>query len=58
MTLLIKIHTAKSDSPAEVIMDEYSPKRHDIAELKYLCNSLNRDAILNLQKQIHTGLMI
>ncbi|NHX34423.1 Hha toxicity attenuator, partial [Escherichia coli] len=31
-------------------MDEYSPKRHDIAELKYLCNSLNRDAILSLQK--------
>ncbi|MBP6123258.1 MULTISPECIES: Hha toxicity modulator TomB [Providencia] len=31
-------------------MDEYSPKKHDIAELKYLCNSLNRDAILSLQK--------
>ncbi|MEQ5127538.1 Hha toxicity modulator TomB [Providencia sp. wls1943] len=31
-------------------MDEYSPKKHDIAELKYLCNSLNRDAISSLQK--------
>lgn len=34
----------------EVIMDEYSPKKHDIAELKYLCNSLNRDAISSLLK--------
>lgn len=31
-------------------MDEYSPKNYDISELKYLCNSLNREAMLSLQK--------
>ncbi|MCW2256163.1 hha toxicity modulator TomB [Providencia alcalifaciens] len=31
-------------------MDEYSPKNYDISELKYLCNSLNREAISSLQK--------
>ncbi|HBL8835766.1 TPA: Hha toxicity attenuator, partial [Enterobacter hormaechei] len=24
-------------------MDEYSPKRHDIAQLKFLCESLYHD---------------
>lgn len=31
-------------------MDEYSPKNYDISELKYLCNSLNREAISSLLK--------
>lgn len=29
-------------------MDEYSPKRHDIAQLKYLCESLYHDCLANL----------
>lgn len=31
-------------------MDEYSPKNYDISELKYLSNSLNREAISSLHK--------
>ncbi|MEI9714722.1 Hha toxicity modulator TomB [Moellerella wisconsensis] len=31
-------------------MDEYSPRYYDTAELKYLCDSLNNDAILSLHK--------
>ncbi|MDU1923293.1 MAG: Hha toxicity attenuator, partial [Enterobacter sp.] len=26
-------------------MDEYSPKRHDIAQLKFLCESLYHDCL-------------
>ncbi|MCS3431915.1 Hha toxicity modulator TomB [Klebsiella sp. BIGb0407] len=34
-------------------MDEYSPKRHDIAQLKFLCESLQRDCLLNLDSSNH-----
>jgi hha toxicity modulator TomB len=29
-------------------MDEYSPKRHDIAQLKYLCENLYHDCLARL----------
>lgn len=29
-------------------MDEYSPKRHDIVQLKFLCESLYHDCLTNL----------
>lgn len=29
-------------------MDEYSPKRHDIAQLKFLCETLYHDCLTNL----------
>ncbi|MBJ3814650.1 Hha toxicity modulator TomB [Shimwellia pseudoproteus] len=29
-------------------MDEYSPKRHDIAQLRFLCESLYHDCLANL----------
>ncbi len=29
-------------------MDEYSPKRHDIAQLKYLCENLYHDCLTRL----------
>ncbi len=31
-------------------MDEYSPNNYDIAELKYLCNSLQNEALFTLRK--------
>ncbi|SFU69239.1 Hha toxicity modulator TomB [Xenorhabdus koppenhoeferi] len=31
-------------------MDEYSPRRHDIAELKYLCEKLIHEAFLVLNR--------
>ncbi len=31
-------------------MDEYSPKRHDIAQLKFLCESLHHDCLATLGK--------
>ncbi|MDR0218841.1 MAG: Hha toxicity modulator TomB [Enterobacteriaceae bacterium] len=31
-------------------MDEYSPRRHDIAELKYLCESLIHEALSVLNR--------
>jgi len=34
-------------------MDEYSPKRHDIAQLKFLCESLQRECLLNLDSSNH-----
>ncbi|MBS0848977.1 Hha toxicity modulator TomB [Citrobacter sp. JGM124] len=34
-------------------MDEYSPKRHDIAQLKFLCESLRHDCLLNLDSSYH-----
>ena len=34
-------------------MDEYSPKRHDIAQLKFLCESLQHDCLLNLDSSHH-----
>jgi len=34
-------------------MDEYSPKRHDIAQLKYLCGNLYDDGIVSLGDSYH-----
>lgn len=34
-------------------MDEHSPKRHDIAQLKFLCESLRHDCLLNLDSSHH-----
>src|SRR5690606_42112267 len=34
-------------------MDEYSPKRHDIAQLKFLCESLYHDCLANLEESNH-----
>ena len=34
-------------------MDEYSPKRHDIAQLKFLCESLYHDCLTNLEESNH-----
>ncbi|EPF15426.1 MULTISPECIES: Hha toxicity modulator TomB [Cedecea] len=34
-------------------MDEYSPKRHDIAQLKFLCESLYHDCLTNLGESNH-----
>jgi len=34
-------------------MDEYSPKRHDIAQLKFLCESLYHDGLANLAESNH-----
>ncbi len=31
-------------------MDEYSPKRHDIAQLKFLCETLYHDCLANLEE--------
>ncbi len=30
-------------------MDEYSPRRHDIAELKYLCENLIHEAFFSVE---------
>ncbi|MEY8710568.1 Hha toxicity attenuator [Mangrovibacter phragmitis] len=35
-------------------MDEYSPKRHDIAQLKFLCESLYHDCLSSLEGSTHT----
>ncbi|MFP1558320.1 Hha toxicity modulator TomB [Escherichia coli] len=37
-------------------MDEYSPKRHDIAQLKFLCETLIMTALQTLKKAIMAGL--
>jgi hha toxicity modulator TomB len=34
-------------------MDEYSPKRHDIAQLKFLCETLYHDCLANLDESNH-----
>lgn len=34
-------------------MDEYSPKRHDIAQLKFLCEVLYQDCLSNLGESNH-----
>ncbi|TKI06264.1 Hha toxicity modulator TomB [Martelella alba] len=34
-------------------MDEYSPKRHDIAQLKYLCATLYDEGIASLGNSYH-----
>lgn len=34
-------------------MDEYSPKRHDIAQLKFLCESLHHECLANLEESHH-----
>ena len=34
-------------------MDEYSPKRHDIAQLKYLCATLYDEGIVSLGNSYH-----
>ncbi|WP_312950057.1 Hha toxicity modulator TomB [Superficieibacter sp.] len=34
-------------------MDEYSPKRHDIAQLKFLCENLYHECIANLDESNH-----
>ena len=34
-------------------MDEYSPKRHDIAQLKFLCENLYHDCLLTLGDSNH-----
>ncbi|ALB54094.1 Hha toxicity modulator TomB [Cronobacter turicensis] len=34
-------------------MDEYSPKRHDIAQLKFLCESLYHDCLATLGENQH-----
>ncbi len=34
-------------------MDEYSPKRHDIAQLKYLCGNLYDEGIVSLGDSYH-----
>lgn len=34
-------------------MDEYSPKRHDIAQLKFLCECLYHDCLVNLGESNH-----
>ena len=31
-------------------MDEYSPKRHDIAQLRFLCETLYHDCLANLEE--------
>lgn len=35
------------------VMDEYSPKRHDIAQLKFLCETLYHDCLVNLEESYH-----
>lgn len=35
------------------VMDEYSPKRHDIAQLKFLCETLYHDCLANLEESNH-----
>lgn len=34
-------------------MDEYSPKRYDIAQLKYLCENLYDEGIASLGDSYH-----
>jgi len=34
-------------------MDEYSPKRHDMAQLKFLCESLYHDCLATLGENQH-----
>ncbi|CAJ0993079.1 Hha toxicity modulator TomB [Pantoea sp. Nvir] len=34
-------------------MDEYSPKRHDIAQLKFLCKNLFDESMSNLTNSYH-----
>ena len=34
-------------------MDEYSPKRHDIAQLKFLCETLYHDCLVTLEESNH-----
>lgn len=34
-------------------MDEYSPKHHDITQLKFLCESLQHDCLLSLEDSHH-----
>lgn len=34
-------------------MDEYSPKRHDIAQLRFLCDTLYHDCLTNLDESSH-----
>ncbi|WP_165460165.1 Hha toxicity modulator TomB [Atlantibacter sp.] len=34
-------------------MDEYSPKRHDIAQLKFLCENLYHDSLMTLGDSNH-----
>lgn len=34
-------------------MDEYSPKRHDIAQLRFLCETLYHDCLANLEESNH-----
>ncbi len=36
-------------------MDEYSPKRHDIAQLRFLCETLYHDCLANLEEQPWLG---
>ena len=31
-------------------MDEYSPKRHDLAQLKFLCETLYHDCLVSLEE--------
>ncbi len=37
-------------------MDEYSPKRHDIAQLKFLCETCIMTVLQTLKKAIMAGL--
>jgi len=39
-------------------MDEYSPRRHDIAQLKFLSESLYDESLATLAIAIMAGLMI
>ena len=34
-------------------MDDYSPNRHDIAQLKFLCETLYHDCLANLEESNH-----
>ncbi len=34
-------------------MDEYSPKRHDIAQLRFLCETLYHDCLANTEESNH-----
>lgn len=35
------------------VMDEYSPKKHDIAQLKFLCETLYHDCLATLEESNH-----
>ncbi|MDF7680364.1 Hha toxicity modulator TomB [Enterobacteriaceae bacterium ESL0689] len=37
-------------------MDEYSPKRHDIAQLRFLCDTLYHDCLANLDECRRRGI--